>query len=233
MPSLVVALDVADPGHALGLVDALGDAVEWYKVGPVLHVADGPAVVRTLRAQGKQVFLDLKWHDIPNTVAGAVAAAARAGAALATVHLAGGAKMLEAAVASRAKLRLLGVGVLTSLGPDDYAGVVGRPVADLGQEQRRLVRLGVAAGLDGYVAAAAEAAAVRVVAGARTLVAVPGVRRSGGGGREGDGVLDQVRVATPSDAVGAGADFVVVGRPITGAPDPRAEALAVLEEMRS
>ncbi len=227
VPELVVALDLAEAAGALRLVDALGDTVRWYKVGPVLHVADGPAVVRALRERGKEVFLDLKWHDIPNTVAGAVVAAARAGAALATVHLAGGAKMLEAAVRVRGALRLLGVGVLTSLGPGDYALVVGRPVTDVADEQRRLVRLGIEARLDGFVAAASDAASVRAAAGSRALIAVPGVRRTG------HDALDQVRTATPRDAVRAGADFVVVGRPITAAADPRAEALAVLEEMRA
>jgi len=222
-----VALDVTSLEAALDLVDRLGDAVRWYKVGPVLHVGHGPAVVRALRDRGRDVFLDLKWHDIPNTVAGAVAAAADLGVALATVHLAGGPRMLEAAARARAaRLRLVGVGVLTSLGPADLGAVLGRPVADLADEQRRLVRLGIAAGLDGYVAAAAEARAVRALAGGAASIVVPGIRRAS------DAAADQVRTATPREAVDAGADYLVVGRPVARAADPRAEALALEAEMR-
>lgn len=227
MAELVVALDLASPRAALELVDRLGDAVRWYKVGPVLHVVDGPAVVRGLRERGKEVFLDLKWHDIPNTVAGAVEAAAAAGVALATVHLTGGAQMLEAAAhARRARLRLIGVGVLTSFGAAEFGAVLGRPVTDLAQEQQRLVRSGIAAGLDGYVTAAAEARAVRALAGGHAAIVVPGVRRAG------DGAGDQVRTATPREAVDAGADYLVVGRPVIRAADPRAEVLALVEAMR-
>jgi len=225
MAQLIVALDVATADAALALVDRLGASVRWYKVGPVLHVADGPAVVRALKERGKDVFLDLKWHDIPTTVAGAVAAAADAGVALATVHLGGGMAMLRAAVAARpAGLRLVGVGVLTSLDAPAFGEIVGRPVADLADEQRRLVRLGAASGLDGYVAAAAEAGRVRAVAGARAVLVVPGIRRAA------DGAQDQVRTATPAAAAAAGADFIVVGRPITAAADPRAEAAAIAAE---
>ncbi len=227
MAELVVALDLASPLAALALVDRLEDAVRWYKVGPMLHVAGGPAVVRGLRERGKEVFLDLKWHDIPNTVAGAVDAAADAGVALATVHLSGGGRMLDAAVrARRAGIRLVGVGVLTSFGAAEFGAVVGRPVTDLGQEQQRLVRLGMAAGLDGYVAAGAEARAVRALAGDGAAIVVPGVRRSG------DASADQARTATPREAVDAGADYLVVGRPVTRAADPRAEALAFVKELR-
>jgi orotidine-5'-phosphate decarboxylase len=223
---LVVALDLASPRAALELVDRLGDAVRWYKVGPQLHVTDGPAIVRALGERGKDVFLDLKWHDIPNTVGGAVEAAADLGVALATVHLSGGAAMLEAAArARRGGLRLVGVGVLTSLGAAEFGAVVGRPVADLAEEQRRLVRLGLAAGLDGYVAAAAEARAVRALAGSAAAIVVPGIRRAS------DAAADQVRTATPREAVDAGADFLVVGRPVVRAADPRAEALALAAEM--
>ncbi len=227
MAEVIVALDLASPAAALALVDRLGDAVRWYKVGPVLHVADGPAVVRALKERGKHVFLDLKWHDIPSTVAGAVTAASAAGVGLATVHLAGGAAMLEAAVEARREgLRLVGVGVLTSLGAAAYGAIVGRPVADLAEEQRRLVRLGAAAGLDGFVTAAAEARTVRAVAGPRAVLVVPGVRRAA------DAAGDQVRTATPAEATEAGADFLVVGRPITGAADPRREAAAMAAEAR-
>jgi orotidine-5'-phosphate decarboxylase len=224
-PELVVALDVPALPDALRLVDLLGESVRCYKLGPVLYVADGPAAIRALRDRGKRVFLDLKWHDIPVTVAAAVVAAAEAGASLATVHLAGGPRMLEAAVtARRDDLALIGVGVLTSLGPEEYASVVGRPVGDIVGEQTRLVRLGVTAGLDGYVAAAGEVRGIRALAGARATIVVPGVRRAGETGG------DQTRVATPREAARAGADLLVVGRPITGSADPRREAAAIVAE---
>jgi orotidine-5'-phosphate decarboxylase len=225
---LVVALDLPTAADAFDVVARIGDAVAWYKVGPVLHVVEGAAVVRGLNERGKRVFLDLKWHDIPHTVAGAVAAAGAQHVALATVHLSGGAAMLEAAAAARtAGLRLLGVGVLTSLDAPAFGGVVGRPVQDIGEEQRRLVRLGAAAGLDGYVAAAPEVPIVRAVAGRGALLVVPGIRRRG------DAAADQRRTTTPAEAVAAGADFLVVGRPITAARDPRGEALAFAAEMAS
>ena len=230
MAVLVVALDLATAREALALVDRLGDAAAWYKIGPRLHVADGPGVVRELLGRGKRVFLDLKWHDIPNTVAGAVEAAAAQGVSLATVHLAGGQRMLAAAAAARqGGLRLVGVGVLTSLGAAEFGAVIGRvaPLPDLLVEQQRLVRLGLEAGLDGYVAAAAEARAIRALAGPDALLVVPGIRRAGDTGG------DQVRTATPGEAVQAGADLLVVGRPITGARDPRREALAVVAEARA
>jgi orotidine-5'-phosphate decarboxylase len=226
VPELIVALDLASPRAALELVDRLGEEVRWYKVGPVLHVADGPAVVRALTDRGREVFLDLKWHDIPNTVAGAVEAAADTGVAMATVHLSGGARMLETAVHARRGVRLVGVGVLTSLDASAFGAVIGRPVEDVAEEQVRLVRLGLAAGLDGYVAAAAEARAVRALVGSGAAIVVPGVRRAA------DAALDQARIATPRDAVAAGADYVVVGRPVTRAADPAAEARALLAEMR-
>jgi orotidine-5'-phosphate decarboxylase len=222
---LAIALDKGPMREALALVDAIGDAAQWYKVGPVLCVAEGAAVIRELRARGKRVFLDLKWHDIPNTVARAVALAGEVGASLATVHLAGGTRMLEAAVRARSgDLRLVGVGVLTSLDARQYSEAVGRPVTDIEEEQRRLVRFGVQVGLDGYVSAAPEAAAVRAVAGARALIVVPGIRRTG------DETGDQARTATPGEAARAGADLLVVGRPVTAAADPRREAEAIASE---
>jgi orotidine-5'-phosphate decarboxylase len=227
-PELVVALDLASAQDAIRLVDLLGDLAGWYKLGPVLYVSDGPAVIRALRERGKRVFLDLKWHDIPATVGSAITSAAGAGVALATVHLAGGPRMLQAAVAApREGLAVIGVGVLTSLGPEEYASIVGRPVGDIASEQARLVRLGVTAGLDGYVAAAGEARAIRALSGGRATIVVPGVRRSG----EAPG--DQTRVATPREAARAGADLLVVGRPITTARDPRGEATAIVAEARA
>ena len=227
MAEIAIALDTGPLDLALTLVDAVGDAVRWYKVGPVLLIRDGGAAVRALEARGKSVFLDLKWHDIPNTVARAVAAAGDAGASLATVHLAGGTRMLEAAVRAKSGgLRLAGVGVLTSMDAAQFAEAVGRPVADVAEEQRRLVRIGVTAGLDGFVSAATEARAVRAVAGQGALIVVPGIRRSS------DAAGDQARTATPREAVEAGADLLVVGRPISAAADPRAAAEAFAGEAR-
>jgi orotidine-5'-phosphate decarboxylase len=224
---LIVALDLASPRAALELVDRLGDVVRWYKVGPMLLLADGPSIVRGLTDRGMKVFLDLKWHDIPNTVAGAVQAAADAGVAMATLHLTGGPRMLEAAAGARhGRLRLAGVGVLTSLDAAEYATVLGRAVADLSVEQQRLVRMGMAVGLDGYVAAAAEAPGVRSLAGGDAAIVVPGVRRAA------DAAADQVRTATPRQAVEAGADYLVVGRPVIRAADPAAEVRALAEELR-
>jgi len=226
-PELCVALDLPTPDDALRLVDAIGRPGLWYKVGPVLFVKDGPALVRTLVARGLRVFLDLKWHDIPNTVAGAAAAAAELGASLATVHLAGGGDMLTAAVRGRADgaLRLVGVGVLTSFSAADYSAVVGREVADIAAEQARFARAALGTGLDGFVCAVAEAGALRRLAGPQALLVTPGIRRAG------ESAGDQQRTATPADAVRAGADLLVVGRPITSAADPAAAAGAFLAEV--
>jgi len=228
MAELAVALDTGDLRQALALEEAIGDAASWYKIGPVLCINEGAAAVRELRARGKRVFLDLKWHDIPNTVARAVSVAGELGVALATVHLAGTTRMLEAAVRARSgELRLVGVGVLTSLDAAQFAEAVGRPVKDVEEEQRRLVRLGVGAGLDGYVAAAPEARAVRAVAGAGALIVVPGIRRTA------EAAGDQARTATPREAAAAGADILVVGRPVTAAADPGREAAAIAAEARA
>jgi orotidine-5'-phosphate decarboxylase len=226
MAELVVALDVASAADALRLHDRLRGVVPWYKVGSVLFVAEGPGVVRELLARGAQVFLDLKWHDIPNTVAGAVEAAADLGVTLATVHLAGGPAMHRAASrAAAGRLRLVGVGVLTSLDREAYAAIVGRPVGDLGDELTRLARAGLDAGLDGVVSSPAELRRLRASLGARTLLVAPGIRGTG------DPAGDQARTATAREAVADGADLVVVGRPVTGAADPRAAAAALREEM--
>jgi orotidine-5'-phosphate decarboxylase len=203
----------------------LGDQAAWYKVGPVLAVSDGPALVRELTARGKAVFLDLKWHDIPSTAAGAVGAAAALGVALATVHLAGGRAMLDAAAAARAgsALRLVGVGVLTSLDAAQFGAILGRPVADVADEQERLVRSGLGV-LDGFVTAVAEAPRLRALAGAGAFLVTPGIRRAG----EARG--DQIRTATAAEAARAGSDLLVVGRPVTGAADPAAAFRALRAE---
>jgi orotidine-5'-phosphate decarboxylase len=207
----------------LRLVDAAGAAGTWYKVGPVLFVREGPQLVAELLARGKRVFLDLKWHDIPTTVAGAVAAAAAQGVHLATVHLAGGRAMLTAAAgAAGGSLQLAGVGVLTSLGAPEYGAIVGRPVSDTAAEQLAFARLVREVRLGAMVCAAAEAPALRRELGAGVMLVVPGIRRPG------DPAADQVRTTTPRDAVEAGADLLVVGRPITAAANPG----AALDEFR-
>lgn len=220
-PDIAIALDHPTLGEALAVVEAAGAQATWYKVGPVLFAREGPDVVRELLRRGKRVFLDLKWHDIPNTVAGAVAAAAGLGVHMATVHLAGGRAMLESAAAARGGegLMLVGVGVLTSLDEDTYGYVVGRKVESVAAEQKRLSALAVSVGLDGMVCAASDAPTLRATLGSARLLVVPGIRRPGepGGG--------QVRTATPAEAARAGADLLVVGRPITAARDP-AKALA-------
>ena len=227
MADLVVALDLPDGASALRVADRLAGTVGWFKVGAMLYAAEGPGVVRELTARGARVFLDLKWHDIPSAVGGAVAASALLGVSLATVHLSGGRAMIEAAArAASGRLSLVGVGVLTSMDAQDYAEVVGRPVDDIGAELERLARLGMAAGLDGAVSSPREVARLRAALGERALLVVPGIRRAG------EVAGDQVRTATPAEAVAAGADLLVVGRPVTGVADPRGAALALLEEMR-
>lgn len=224
---LVIALDVPTAAAAVRLVDALGAEATWFKVGPVLFVTDGPSLVREIVSRGKLVFLDLKWHDIPSTVAGAVAAAGGLGVSLATVHLAGGRRMLEAATSARdgAGPRLVGVGVLTSLEAGDYADIVSRPVTDLSEEQERLVRLAVGSGLDGFVAAAGEVPRLRRAAGPAALLVTPGIRRPG------EAAGDQRRTASPAEAVRAGADLLVVGRPVTEASRPLEVVRAIRREM--
>lgn len=224
---VLVAIDRPDLEGALALARSLVGAVGGLKLGLELFVAEGPAAVRALAATGLPIFLDLKLHDIPNTVAGAVRAAAGLGAALLTVHAAGGRAMLEAAVraarASPSPPRLLAVTVLTSLDAGDLAAT---GVADAPLEQAvRLARLAREAGLDGVVCSPQEIAAVRAALGPEPLVVVPGIRPAGGA------TGDQKRVASPAEALAAGADLLVIGRPITAAPDPAAAARGIAEEI--
>jgi orotidine-5'-phosphate decarboxylase len=222
---LVVALDVPNAEEALVLVDRLAGLVGMFKVGSQLFTASGPDLVRGLVARGEKVFLDLKYHDIPNTVAGAVSAACQLGVSLVDVHALGGKAMMEAAVGAMPAMgtRLLAITVLTS---HDAAGLDELGVAgEVTDTVRRLARLAHAAEVDGVVASPQEVPIVRDACGKDFLIVTPGIRPAGA--RTGD----QARSATPAAALKAGADLLVVGRPIIEAPDPAAAARAILSEM--
>ena len=218
MAEIIVALDVESGGEALTLTDRLR-GVRWLKVGPVLFVREGPLLVRELVARGIKVFLDLKWHDIPSTVAAAVRAARELGVSMATVHTLGGPAMLEAARQAAGDLALVGVTVLTSHDRADFERIVGAGVSDLGREAERLARFAIAAGLRGVVASGHDAPTLRRALGAEPWIVVPGIRLAG------DGANDQARTVTPEEAQRMGATHLVIGRSITRAKDP-AEALA-------
>jgi orotidine-5'-phosphate decarboxylase len=211
---LIVAFDVASGREALALADRL-PGLRWAKLGPVLFAREGPAIVRDFQARGVRVFLDLKWHDIPSTVAGAVRAARDLGVALATVHCLGGQEMLEQAVVAAGDLPLVGVTVLTSHGVAELEQILGRGIPDLGVEAERLARVAIGAGLRGVVASGVEVPLLRSRLGPEPWLVVPGIRLAG------EPVHDQTRTITPSEAVGRGASHLVVGRPITGAKDPQ------------
>jgi orotidine-5'-phosphate decarboxylase len=211
---LVVAFDLPSGREALALAGRLPD-LKWAKLGPVLYVREGPALVREFTARGVRVFLDLKWHDIPNTVVGAVTAARELGVGMATVHCLGGRAMLEAAArAAGPDLPLVGVTVLTSHDAAELESVLGRGVPDVGFEAERLARAAVQAGLRGVVASGYELALLREALGPDPWIVVPGVRLPG------DAAGDQARTIAPDEAVRRGATHLVVGRPITAAPDP-------------
>ncbi len=222
---IIVALDMPTREDALGLVEVLGGHCTFYKVGLELFSGAGPAVVEELRGRGKEVFLDLKLHDIPNTVAGATRQAARWGARFLTVHALGGTDMLRAAKsAAPPSLTLLGVTVLTSLGESDLATLFDRPVQDAGREVGRLVSLVRDAGLGGIVCSSAEAARVRSTIGADAAIVTPGIRLRG------DAVDDQRRVRTAGEAFSEGATHIVVGRSVTRAADPASAFGRVVED---
>ena len=230
MAELVVAFDLPTGKEALALASRL-PGLRWAKIGPVLYVREGPALVREFTARGIRVFLDLKWHDIPNTVAGAVEGAREVGASLATVHCLGGRAMLSAAQkaagepGSAGALSLVGVTVLTSHDAGGFEGVVGRGVPDLGSEVVRLARSARDAGLRGVVASGHEIGLLREALGAEPWLVVPGIRAPGAV------VDDQARTVTPGEAVRRGATHLVVGRPITGSPDPQLAFRGMLEAM--
>ena len=215
MAEIIVALDLAKAVEALALVDDL-PGLTWVKVGPTLFLEGGPDLVRELKRRDLRVFLDLKWHDIPHQVAGAVSAAARLGVDLATVHCLGGHEMMRAAADAAGPVRLVGVTVLTSHTPRSFGAVVGREgEPDLGAEVMRLAKAAIAAGLGGVVASSLEIAAVRRAVPAGAWIVVPGIRPPG------SETGDQRRTAEPEAAIRSGATHLVVGRPITQAAEPR------------
>jgi orotidine-5'-phosphate decarboxylase len=224
MAEVIVALDLPGGSEAIRLLDRLPEA-RWVKVGSILMTREGPDLIRVLTDRGLRVFLDLKWHDIPNTVAAAVSAAGALGVSMATVHALGGSAMMEAAaVAAGGRLGVVGVTVLTSHDPASYARAVGRREVDLAREVERQSGEAVRAGLAGVVCSPQEVGAVRRAVGPEAWIVVPGIR-----GRT-DARGDQVRVATASEAVAAGATHLVVGRPILQAADPSAAFRGLLEE---
>jgi orotidine-5'-phosphate decarboxylase len=233
-PEVIIALDVPSRADALRLVEQLGEAGTFYKVGLELFTREGPAMVRELRERGKKVFLDIKLHDIPNTVSQAVRAASDLEVDLLTLHAVGGKSMLQAAVetareaaeaAGRKPLGLLGVTVLTSLSPSEVEITWGRSIVSLRDEVSRLGGIAEDAGLDGVVASVLEARALKRQLGQDFLVVTPGIRLAGGESH------DQARVATPADAAKAGADYLVIGRAVTAAAEPRAAMGRVLDEL--
>jgi orotidine-5'-phosphate decarboxylase len=225
---LIVALDVSSSTEAQKIVAGLGDLVQTYKVGMQLYTAEGPQVVRDLVAAGKRVFLDLKYHDIPNTVAAAVRETAQLGVSMLTVHASGGTKMLRAAAeAARDKssaVQLLAVTVLTSMDEHDLSatGVQGQVV----DQVVRLASMALEAGCAGVVSSAQEVRTLRAKLSGDFLAVTPGVRPAGSAHG------DQARVVTPAEAVTSGATHIVVGRPITAAADPASEAEKILREMQ-
>jgi orotidine-5'-phosphate decarboxylase len=224
---LIIALDYPNAAAAFDLVDRLESRCMWFKVGLELFVAAGPSLVEQLVERGYSIFLDLKFNDIPNTVAGAVKSGAALGARLMTIHASGGPAMLAAAQTALQGLadapQLLAVTVLTSMDQSQVAavGVERSPAAQV----ELLARMGLSAGINGFVCSPQEVAALRKLAGPEAVLVIPGIRPAGGE------VGDQKRVATPADALRQGASYLVVGRPITQAPDPAAAAAEILGEM--
>jgi orotidine-5'-phosphate decarboxylase len=231
---LLVALDVESRAEALALADTLRGSVGGFKIGSRLFTAEGPDMVRALTERGDRVFLDLKWHDIPNTVATAVAAASSLGVWMVNVHASGGTVMMRAAReaaqeaaakhGARAPL-VIAVTILTSLNQASLreTGIV----IDLMDQVLRLAELTKEAGLDGVVASPRETAAIRSRCGRDFAIVTPGIR----GGAAAETKNDQERTMSPAEALAAGASYLVVGRPIIAAPDPKAAARAIAESL--
>ena len=236
MDQLLIALDVESGAEALRLADRLRGVAGGFKIGSRLFTAEGPEIVRTLAARGERIFLDLKFHDIPNTVASAVAAAASLGVWMVNVHAAGGLRMMEAAAeaarrspapAGRPAPLVIAVTVLTSMQPAslEEVGVHGT----LDGQVARLASLARRAGLDGVVASPRETAAIRQLCGEGFAIVTPGIR----GGAAAAARDDQERTMSAGEAIAAGASYIVVGRPVIGAPDPRTAAERISAEVRA
>lgn len=224
---LIVALDVPHASSAIDLVNQLESTCKWFKVGLELFIGAGPAVVEQIVARGHSVFLDLKLHDIPNTVAGAVRSAAGLGVRMLTLHASGGPAMMAAARAALEGVpdapELLAVTVLTSMDSAELnrVGLERSPA----EQAALLARLGRDAGIRGFVCSPQEVASLRELTGPEGVLVIPGIRPAGAA------IGDQKRVASPAEALRLGANFLVVGRPITRAPNPAEAAKAILEEM--
>jgi len=234
MNPILVALDVESAAKAVELANVLRGSVGGFKIGKQLFTAAGPAMVRELTSRGDRVFLDLKFHDIPNTVAGAVQSAVTTGAWMVNVHCSGGSAMMkaaaEAATKAAAKLSqqrplVIGVTVLTSM-TDAALKEIGVETPMLDQVVR-LATLAKSSGLDGVVASPQEVGAIRRACGAQFEIVTPGIRPADQQGKD-----DQARTMTPAEAIEAGATYLVIGRPITGAPDPRSAAEQILATLR-
>ncbi len=224
---LIVALDVPDAHSAIALVNNLEGQCSWFKVGLELFINAGPAVLEPLIKRGHSVFLDLKLHDIPNTVAAAVRSAASLGVRMLTLHAAGGPAMLSAAHAALEGLsdppQLLAVTVLTSMDAAQLTAVgVSR---DLAAQVNLRAKMGLESGISGFVCSPKEVASLRALTGPAGVLVTPGIRPAGAE------TADQKRIATPAEALRQGASYLVVGRPITQAPDPAEAAEAILREM--
>ncbi len=226
---IIIALDVPDTAGALRLLDSLGDPPALCKIGLELFTAEGPSVVKAVQDRGSAIFLDLKFHDIPHTVAHAIRSAADLGVAMTTLHAGGGPVMLEAAAKAaveggRSDLLLLAVTILTSMDAAQLAatGITDEPEAQV----LRLVRLASESGMGGIVCSPREITATRGVFGKNLRIVTPGGRPIWAAAG------DQKRVMTPADALKAGADWLVIGRPITAAADPRAAYARIVAEMK-
>ena len=234
MNPILVALDVESAAKAVELADNLRGSVGGFKIGKQLFTAAGPAMVRELTSRGDRVFLDLKFHDIPNTVAGAVQSAVSTGAWMVNVHASGGSAMMKAAAEAAAKTAskssqqrplVIGVTVLTSMTDAALKEIgVSTPMLD---QVVHLAELARSSGLDGVVASPQEVRAIRHACGPDFLIVTPGIRPADQQGKD-----DQARTMTPAEAIEAGATHLVIGRPITGAPDPRAAAEKILATLR-
>ena len=231
---LIVALDFHTLEDVKTLVEELGDSVSYYKVGMELFYSAGPQVITYLKEKNKNIFLDLKLHDIPNTVGEGLCSLMRLGADIVNVHASGGFTMMKTAAEKLHALaekqgvpcpKIIAVTFLTSINEEDWAGL--GMECEIRQQVVRLAKLTKEAGLDGVVASPQEASAIREACGPDFMIVTPGVRPAGAA------INDQSRIATPASALTNGASHLVVGRPIRAAEDPKAEALAIIKEMES